>query len=93
MKETLLEHNSQVSLRGCSIGYVEILNTNHCALIFSNVSHHNQIWQYADYIIIYTYISHTIPSDIFCFMGYSTAQILVLHEVYPINPQKGAPLN
>ena len=29
MKETLLEHNSQVSLRGCSIGDVEILNTNY----------------------------------------------------------------
>ena len=58
MKETLLEHNSQVSLRGCSIGYVEILNTNYCALIFSNVSHHNQIWQYSDYNYIYIYKSY-----------------------------------
>ena len=56
MKETLLEHNSQVSLRGCSIGYVEILNTNYCALIFSNVSHHNQIWQYYVHIQLYIHI-------------------------------------
>ena len=28
MKETLLEHNIQVSLRGCSIAEVEIFNTN-----------------------------------------------------------------
>ena len=92
MKETLLEHNSQVSLRGCSIGDVEILNTNYCALIFYNVFNHNLIWRYT-HTIIFTCISHTIPSDIFCFMVYSTAEILVLHEVYPINPQKGAPLN
>ena len=29
MKETLLEHNSQVSLRGCPIGDAEIFNTNY----------------------------------------------------------------
>ena len=49
MKETLLEHNSQVSLRGCSIGDVEILNTNYYALIFYNVFNHNPIWRYENF--------------------------------------------
>ena len=56
MKETLLEHNSQVSLRGCSIGDVEILNTNYCALIFYNVFNHNLIWRYYVHIQLYLHV-------------------------------------
>ena len=56
MKETLLEHNSQVSLRGCSIGDVEILNMNYLALIFNNVSNHNQIWRYYVHIQLYLHV-------------------------------------